>query len=116
MRKSSKVKSNDNKMNKMSKINKMNKNKLNVNMKNGNGNNFGAEELSSVTFKYPGRFATLKRTILLNENLTIKELVQKISLSKNQESPDAKEIFEIYYYDEIYPFINKHAQETITPK
>ena len=82
----------------------------------GNGTNNGNEELSAVTFKYPGRFATLTRTILLNESLTITELQRKITLSISQHPPDAKSVFQLYYMDEIFPFINKHAQETINTK
>eukprot|EP01084_Bolivina_argentea_P205112 350442_1 len=102
-----------------SRKNKQNKKKNNETIgedNNNSSNNRNNTELSSVTFKYPGRFATLTRTILLNENLTINELQRKIILSSSQQPPDAKKVFELYYMDEIYPFINKHAQETINNK
>eukprot|EP01084_Bolivina_argentea_P187389 322794_1 len=85
-------------------------------VRQGNGTNNGNEDLSAVTFKYPGRYATLTRTILLNERLTITELLRNVTLSPSQPPPDAKKVFEMYYMDEIFPFMNKHAQETINTK
>merc|ERR1712130_383387 len=68
------------------------------------------------TFKYPGRFATWARAVPLNEHLTTKELLRKVTLSTSQQPPDAKRLFELYYMEEIYPFISKHAQETVSTK
>ena len=106
-------KNRDKKKNRDDKDDKRNSDKY---TRQGNGTNNGNEELSAVTFKYPGRFATLTRTILLNENLTIKELQRKVTLSISQTPPEAKTVFQLYYMDEIFPFINKHAQETINTK
>ena len=74
------------------------------------------EDLTPIIYKYPGRFATLNRTILLNENLTINEILTKVSLSTDSNPPEPRKVFEAYFFDEIHPFINKHAQETINSK
>eukprot|EP00484_Ammonia_sp_Unknown_P011297 CAMPEP_0197077198 /NCGR_PEP_ID=MMETSP1384-20130603/212496_1 /TAXON_ID=29189 /ORGANISM="Ammonia sp." /LENGTH=578 /DNA_ID=CAMNT_0042516059 /DNA_START=46 /DNA_END=1782 /DNA_ORIENTATION=- len=72
-----------------------------------------AEDLSTVTFKYPGRYATLTRNILVSDTLTVKDLTKRVPLCISQPPPDAKKVFELYYMDEIFPFINKHAQESL---
>jgi len=87
--------------------------------KSGKNNNKDKsdDDLCSVSFKFPGRFATLKATILIHENLTLCELLRTVPLDLKQQPPDGKRVFELFYCDEILPRISKHAPEIIhTPK
>merc|ERR1712048_1081902 len=44
------------------------------------------------------------------------ELLKKIKLSVHRGPPSAKQVFEIYYYDEILPFLKKSGQQSIRGK
>jgi len=44
------------------------------------------------------------------------ELLKKIKISVTRGPPSAKQVFEVYYYDEILPFLKKSGQQSIRGK
>merc|ERR1740123_241773 len=68
----------------------------------------------TITFKFPGRWATLSCSVPFKEVLTLNELQRKVKLSPTTSPPDAQKLFELYFMDEIYPYISKHGQDTVS--
>jgi len=86
---------------------------------NGTNNDNDASEVNSTTviFKYYSVHSSAKtnRHIFITSP-TRQELLNKIKLSLSSNPPTAKELFEVYYYDEILPFLKKSGQQSIRGK